>query len=397
MPLNDRQIKNAKPSDKPYKLTDGGGLHLVVTPAGGKLWRLKYRIDGKEKLLSIGKYPAVALIEARQAAEDARRMMAAGRDPAAAKQQAKAERAAALANTFQAIAGQWHAANLHRWKPNHAARIVDGLNNDVFPHIGSQPIDGIGVADIKAVIERIAGRGAASYAEKMRQWLAAIFRHAAMLELTDRNPAAALQGFLAIPQTRHMPALPREELPEFYRRLLLADIDHKNRLAMLLIMLVFVRSTELRGAEWGEIDFQAATWTIPAHRMKRPRLHIIPLADWPLELLRELHGLTGQGRFLFPSRTATNGYISENTLGKIINGMGYKSKANPHGFRSLASSVLNEQGFNPDAIERQLAHVEGDKIRAAYNRAEYMDERREMMQWYSSFLRQRYEAAKVML
>lgn len=393
MPLNDRQIKNAKPADKTYKLSDGGGLYLAVTPAGGKLWRLKYRIDGREKLLSIGKYPAVSLVEAREAANNARSILAAGQDPAAAKQAAKAERAAALANTFQAIATQWHAANLHRWKPNHAARIVDGLNNDVFPHIGGHPVTGLGVADIKAVIERIAFRGAPSYAEKVRQWIGAIFRHAAMMELTDRNPAAVLQGYLPKPPTRHMPALPREELAEFYSRLLLADIDHKNRLAVLLVMLVFVRSAEIRGGEWQEIDWQAKTWTIPAHRMKRPRAHVISLSDWALELLQELHGLTGQTPYLFPSRIKADGFISEGTLNSIINKLGYKGTATPHGFRSLASSLLNEQGFNPDAIELQLAHVEENKIRAAYNRADYADERRNMMQWYSDFLKQRYSKA----
>ncbi len=174
MPLNDRQIKNAKPTDKPYKLTDGGGLHLVITPAGGKLWRLKYRIDGKEKLLSIGKYPTIALIEARQAAEDARRMIANGQDPAAAKQEAKQAKQAAMLNTFASLAMQWHAANIHRWKPIHAARIVKDLEKDVFPHIGQRQLDEISVSDVKALIERIAARGAYVSAEKVRQWIGAV-------------------------------------------------------------------------------------------------------------------------------------------------------------------------------------------------------------------------------
>lgn len=245
MPLNDRQIKNAKPTGtgKKAKLFDGGGLYLEVTPAGGKIFRLKYRIDGKEKTLTIGKYPAVSLSEARQAAENARRLLSDGQDPAAAKQQAKQERRAALLNTFSALTRRWNTDNLHRW------------------------------------------------------------------------------------------------------------------------------NTELRGGRWTEIDFQAATWTIPVERMKHEKTapkppHTVPLSDWALELLQELQDLTGNTPYLFPSRTKQDGHISENTLGKIMNGMGYKGIATPHGFRSLASSILNEQGYNPDAIERQLAHVEENRIQA---------------------------------
>ena len=192
-----------------------------------------------------------------------------------------------------------------------------------------------------------------------------------------------------------MPALPREEVTEFYRRLDMADIYPQNRLAVMLVMLVFVRSTELRGGEWSEIDWKSKTWTIPASRMKRPHIHTVPLSDWTIELLRELHEQTGQGRYMFPSRINADGYISEGTLNNIINSLGYKGQATPHGFRSLASSLLNEQGYNPDAIERQLAHIESNRIRAAYNRAEYTEERQAMMQWYSDWLKARYEQAKL--
>ena len=393
MPLNDRQIRNAKPAAKPYKLADGGGLYLAVTPAGGKSWRLKYRIGGKEKLLTIGKYHAVSLIEARQAAEMARADLAKGADPAAAKQQAKAARQAALRNTFEAVARRWYADNLHRWKPNHAARLLAYLEKDVFPAIGGEPIDAIRVNDIKSLLADVLARGAINTAEKIRDWIGAVFDYAAMLEITDRNPARALKGFLPKRQTEHMPALPREELTEFFRRLLLADIKQQNRIAVLLIMLLFVRNTELRGGRWAEIDYEARLWTIPAERMKRPRVHTVPLAAWPLELLRELHALTGNTPYLFPSRTNAEGFISNMTLSRIIGRMGYKGIATIHGFRSLASSVLNEAGFNRDAIERQLAHVEENRIRAAYNRADYMAERREMMDWYADFLRRHYQAA----
>ena len=399
MPLNDRQIKNARPADKAYKLNDGRGLYLQVTPAGGKLWRLKYRISGKEKLLSIGKYPDISLVEAREAAENARRMIAQGQDPAAMKQQAKQERRAALLNTFAHVTKAWHEKNIMRkgWKPNHAARVWRYFETDVFPVIGEMPINEIGKKEIKAILDKVTERGVSETAEKIRQWIGAVFTYAGFEELTDRNPAALLQGYIKLPETRHMPVLPREELTEFYRRLILADCKQSNRICIMLIMLCFARNKEIRGGQWKEIDFERKIWTIPAKRMKRPREHIIPLSDWVIELLNELHDQTGSTPYLFPSRTAADGYISENTAGKIINGMGYYGIATPHGFRSLASTILNEQGYNRDAIEIQLSHVDKDRLRATYNHADYMAERTKFMQWYSDLLRGHYREALAML
>ena len=400
MPLNDRQIKNAKPAEtgKKTKLFDGGGLYLEITPAGGKVFRLKYRIDGKEKTFTIGKYPTISLVEARQAAENARRLLVSGQDPSEAKQQEKRERQAAALNTFESIARRWHIDNLHRWKENHAARVISDFEKDVFPAIGEIQITEISVSDVKAVISAIIARGATVTAEKVRQWIGAVYQYAAMLEITDRNPAAVLRGHFEQAKTDHRPALPREELTEFFHRLILAEIEPQNRIALILNMLTFLRSTELRGGQWNEIDFDAAMWTVPAQRMKHEKTapkppHAVPLAGWTLELLAELKELTGNTPFLFPSRTKTDGFISDATISRIIERMGYKGRVTPHGFRSLASSVLNEQGFNPDAIERQLAHIENNKIRAAYNRADYLNERKEFMQWYSDFLRERYNQA----
>ena len=397
MPLNDRQIKAAKPADtgKKIKLFDGNSLYLEVTPAGGKIFRMRYRIDGKDKDFTIGKYPAVSLVEARQAAENARRMIAQEQDPSAMKQQAKQERKTALLNTFANVTKAWHEKTTKRksWKPNHAARVLRYFETDVFPIIGETPINKIGKKEIKAVLDKVTERGVSETAEKIRQWIGAVFTYAGYEELTDRNPAALLKGYIEPTESKRMPALPREELPEFYRRLILADCEQQNRICVMLIMLCFARNKEIRGGQWQEIDFKRKTWTIPANRMKRPRDHTIPLSDWAIELLNELHAITGETPFLFPSPKSETGYISENTAGKIINGMGYYGIATPHGFRSLASSVLNEQGFNPDAIERQLAHIENNKIRAAYNRADYLNERKEFMQWYSDFLRERYNQA----
>jgi len=400
MPLNDRQIKAAKPSDtgKKAKLFDGGGLYLEVTPAGGKVFRLKYRIDGKEKTFTIGKYPTISLVEARQAAENARRLLVSGQDPSEAKQQEKRERQAAALNTFEAIARRWHSDNLIRWKENHAARVLRYFETDVFPVIGEMPIQEIRVSDIKTVLDGVMTRGVNNTAEKIREWTGAIFDYAVMLEVVETNPAYSLRKYIPAKQTDHRPALPREELTEFFRRLILAEIEPQNRIALILNMLTFLRSTELRGGQWNEIDFDAAMWTVPAQRMKHEKTapkppHAVPLADWTLELLAELKELTGNTPFLFPSRTKTDGFISDATISRIIERMGYKGRVTPHGFRSLASSVLNEQGFNPDAIERQLAHIENNKIRAAYNRADYLNERKELMQWYSDFLRERYNQA----
>ena len=398
MKLNDRQIKNAKPAEKPFKLNDGKGLYLYINTSGGKLWRFDFSHNGKRKTLSIGKYPTISLVEARQAAENARRLLVSGQDPSEAKQQEKRERQAAALNTFEAIARRWHSDNLIRWKENHAARVLRYFETDVFPVIGEMPIQEIRVSDIKTVLDGVMKRGVNNTAEKIREWTGAIFDYAVMLEVVETNPAYSLRKYIPAKQTDHRPALPREELTEFFRRLILAEIEPQNRIALILNMLTFLRSTELRGGQWNEIDFDAAMWTVPAQRMKHEKTapkppHAVPLADWTLELLAELKELTANTPFLFPSRTKTDGFISDATISRIIERMGYKGRVTPHGFRSLASSVLNEQGFNPDAIERQLAHIENNKIRAAYNRADYLNERKEFMQWYSDFLRERYNQA----
>lgn len=390
MTLNDRQIRNAKPQEKPYKLADGGGLYLYVTPKGTKSFRLKFRFDGKEQVLTIGKYPHVSLSEARAMAETAKTQIAQGINPAAQKQAEKQQAQEAALNTFAAVAKEWHRVSTPRWKPHHAVRVWRYMETDVLPHIGSLQLDEIRVSDIQALLERVMARNVGNTAEKIRQWIGAVYEYAAQRELTERNPAKRLKGFVEKRETVHRRALPLSELEAFYQRLQEARIDHANRIALLLLILTFPRSNELRGAQWGEIDFQAAVWTIPKERMKMKREHKIPLSAWSLELLHELHAITGQGTQLFPSRTKIGGYISENTLNKIIERIGFKELTTLHGFRSLASSTLNEKGFNPDAIELQLAHQPNDKIRAAYNRADYWQERVEMMAWYGGLLRGHY-------
>ncbi|XXQ67449.1 tyrosine-type recombinase/integrase [Neisseriaceae bacterium B1] len=293
----------------------------------------------------------------------AKQQIAQGINPAAAKQEAKQECIKAAQNTFHNIVLAWYEAKLHRWKDDNAQRIFRQLESDVLPYIASKQIDALSVSQIKSVLDRITQRDALSTAEKVRQWIGAIFDYAAMLEMMDRNSAHALKTYLPKVQTQHRQALPAAMLQEFYYCLELGNIEAQNKIAIMLLMLVFVRNTELRAAQWEEIDFQVAGWTIPVARMKHEKtkpkpLHKILLADWTLELLQELHKLTGDTPFLFPIRTNANACISEAILMHIVGRLGYKG-------------ILNEQGFNVDAIEWQLAHVENNAIRAVYNRADY--------------------------
>ena len=369
--------------------------------AAGSYGGLTFRIMAKENTFTIGKYPTISLVEARQAAENARRLLVSGQDPSEAKQQEKRERQAAALNTFESIARRWHTDNLHCWKENHAARVLRYFETDVFPAIGAMSIQKIRVSDIKAVIDGVMARGVNNTAEKIREWTGAIFDYAVMLEIVETNPAYSLRKYIPSKQTDHRPALPREELTEFFRRLILANnIERQNKIAIMLVMLVFVRNNELRGGQWQEVDFKNKRWIIPAERMKHEKMKpkpalCVPLSDWAIELLQELHTLTGHSRFMFPSRTSVNRHISENTLGKIINEkLGYKGRATPHGFRTVASSLFYENNFNGGAIETQLAHVEEDKIKGAYSYlADYMPQRIELMQWYSDYLRERYNQA----
>ena len=397
MTLNDRQIKNAKPAAKPYKLADGGGMFLQVTPAGGKLWRLKYRIDGKEKLLSIGKYPAVSLSEAREAAENARRLIAAGQDPSAAKQQAKRERKTATANSFEKIAREWHQNQMPRWTPTHTTRVLHSLETDAFPILGKYPVTEIKAPLLLEAVRAIEERGVPETAARVLQRIKAVFNYAIQTGRAAENPAFALSGVIVREKVKHQPALPQSGITEFYRRLIREPMRQENRIAMMLIMLTFVRAGNIRFAEWEEIDTGKRLWAIPAEKMKMRAAHIVPLSDWALEILESLYPITGYSRYLFPNYKDGSKPMSENTLSYAMGRMGYSGIATPHGFRSLATDVLNENGFPPDVIERQLAHAEQNKVRAAYHRTEYLPHRVEMMQWYSDYLRERYNQARAMI
>lgn len=386
MPLSDTAIRNAKPKDKAYKLTDGGGLFLMVQPTGGKWWRYRYRFGGKEKLLALGTYPDTGLAEARERHATARKTLAAGNDPNEVKKEAKRQLAILSANSFEAVAREWHEKRRHAWTPKHAAQVLVRMEKDVFPRIGYRPIAEVTAAELLAVGRAIEERGAMEIAHRALQCCGQVFTYAIITERAERNPAADLRGALKPVKKKHYAYLQADELPEFLAKLEEYDGSVQTKLAMWLLLLTFVRTTELRGALWSEIDFDKAEWRIPAERMKMHDPHIVPLSRQALEVLKELQPITGHWQHVFPNQHKPASFMSENTLLYAIYRMGYHSRATGHGFRATASTILNEHGFRSDVIERQLAHAERNNIRAAYNHAQYLKERREMMQWWADYL-----------
>ncbi|AAQ58327.1 tyrosine-type recombinase/integrase [Chromobacterium violaceum] len=388
MPLTDTAIRNAKPREdgKPAKLADGGSLFLWVMPNGAKYWRMAYRFDGKQKTLAFGVYPTTSLKDAREKREAARKLLAAGTDPNAAKKEQKRERQLTVENSFEIVAREWYDKQLPRWTDDHAVRILDSLKADAFPDLGKLPVSQLTAPVILDTIRKIEKRGAVETAQRVLQRISAVIRYAIQTGRAVHNPATDLTGAIRAKKVEHRPALPRGELREFYRRLAAEPLYIPTRIAMHLLMLTFVRPGELRAARWEEFDEERAEWRIPAERMKMREPHLVPLSRQALELLKELRPLTGKSALLFPAVTDLKKPMSENTLGYAMGRMGYKGTATPHGFRALASTVLNEEGFDPDIIEKQLAHAERNKVRAAYHRAEYLEERRKMMQWWAEFL-----------
>ncbi len=382
--LTDTAIRSAKPREKPYKLADGGGLYLLINPNGSRWWRLKYRVDGREKLLSIGVYPDVPLKDAREERDEARRLLAKGVDPG---EKRKSEKSAQV-DTFEAIAREWFAKFSAGWAAGHADKVFRRLELFVFPWLGARPIRGISAPEVLTCLRRIEARGTLETAHRTHQHCGQVFRYAVATGRAERDPCADLRGALPPATKQHLASI--TDVPRVGA--LLRSIDgyagtEVARCALKLAPLVFVRPGELRGAEWSEFDLAAAEWRIPAERMKARVQHIVPLSKQALGLLQELQPLTGSGRFLFPSARTSQRPMSNNTLNAALRRMGYTTgDMTAHGFRSMASTLLNEQGWSRDAIERQLAHGERDEVRAAYNYAEYLPERRKMMQAWADFL-----------
>jgi integrase len=394
MALTDTAIKKTRPADKPFKLYDGRGLYLLVQPNGAKYWRLKYRFSEKEKVLALGVYPEVTLAEAREQCLQARKLIGKGVDPVAAKQAAKRQHQAQCGHSFENIAREWHAKQ-GRWTADHAHRVLSSLEKEIFPWIGAKPIGEITAPVIVDVVGRVEKRNALDVASRVLQRISSVYRYAIQTGRTTYNPAAELAGSLKTRKVTHRAALSRAELPEFLSKLQVYDGQPLTRLALNLVVLTFVRSRELRGARWEEFDFERAEWRIPAERMKITAEHIVPLSRQAIAILDELQPLTGSYELVFPNQNNLTKCMSENTLLYAMYRMGYHSKATVHGFRATASTILNEMGFKADVIERQLAHAERNKVRAAYHRSEYLDERRKVMQVWADYLDELVSGANV--
>ena len=397
MSKKDIVFRNAKTKDKAYKLPDEKGLYLYIKPNGSKFWRFKYRFAGKEKLLSIGMYGDVSLSDARDAVEEARKLLAKDIDPGLVKQSNKRIKKEATENSFEKIAREWHAkrttshkksTNKKIWTTKHAERILTSLEKDIFPYIGSKPINEITAPDLLTILRRIENRGAIDTAHRAHQNCSQIFRYAIAIGKAERDIAIDLRGALEPVSQQHYATITK---PEEIGTLLRAINDYQGyfptKCALQLAPLLFVRPGELRNAEWREINFIKREWRIPAEKMKMRIEHIVPLSDQAITILQQLHPLTGNGKYLFPSVRTLSRPMSNNTLNGALRRLGYtKEEITPHGFRSMASTLLNEQGFNRDAIERQLSHGERNTVRAAYNFAEYLPERKKMMQSWAEYL-----------
>lgn len=398
MPLSDTQIRHAKPSVHPtdptkngrsYKLADGRGLFLLVTPQGGKWWRFKYRHEGKEKLLSLGTYPDISLKEAREKRDTARKQLANGIDPASHRKALKRAKSEANANSFEVVAREWFAKQQSHWKDSHASKVIRRLEQDAFPWIGSRPISDLEPSDLLEVLRRVESRGTHETAHRLLQNFGQIFRYAVATQRAKRDQAADLRGALSPAKEIHYPSLKQpHQIGQLLRAIDGYQGQFQTKIALLLAPLVFVRPGELRKAEWAEIDFNNAVWRIPPHKMKMGEEHIVPLARQALSLLTELKSVTGQYRYLFPGQRTPTRPMSENTLNAALRRLGYsKEEMTGHGFRSMASTRLHEEGLFPsEVIERQLAHGERNTVKRAYNHAQHLPKRKEMMRWWADYL-----------
>ena len=391
MSLTDTRIRNAKPKSKPYKLSDGAGMYLLVKPDGARYWRLDYRFAGKRRTLALGIYPIVSLSNARSRREDARALLAKEIDPGVAKKASKRNAKLTSGNTFEAIAREWIANQRNRLATRYTALLLARLQADIFPQIGSRPITDVDAPALLEMLRKVERRGVIETARRLRQLCGQVFRYAIVTGRAQHDPSADLRGALKSPgRPRGHKAMPLDEVPIFMHALGAYDGDARTRLALRFMVLTFARTTELRSARWPEfenLDGNEPVWRIPAERTKMKREHLVPLAPQALAVLRELRGLPGSDAslFLFPS-ASREGCMSNNTMLYALYRLGYHGRATVHGFRAMASTALNEMGFRPDVIERQLAHQEKNAIRAAYNRAEYLNERRTMMNQWAVFL-----------
>jgi len=397
MPLTDTAIRNAKPGEKPAKIFDERGLFLLVTPAGGKWWRLRYKFDGKEKLLSLGVYPDTSLKDARTRRDDARKLLANGIDPGENRKAVKAARQVRAANSFEVVAREWYAKQAPNWAEHHGDRIIRRFERDIFPWIGGRPIADVTAPELLAVVQRIESRGALETAHRALGNCGQVFRYAVATGRAQRDPSGDLRGALPPVKGEHFAAVTE---PEQAAQLLRTLDGYQGTLtvacALRLAPLVFVRPGELRAAEWADIDLDAAEWRY--HIKKTGTDHIVPLATQAVAILRELHGLTGTGRYVFPGARSNGRPMSDNAILAAMRRMGIgKDEMSGHGFRAMARTILDEvMGFRPDLIEHQLAHAVRDPNGRAYNRTAHLPERKKMMQAWADYLDKLKDGADVL-
>ena len=385
MTLTDTRIRNAKPSEKSYPLSDGGGLSIVVNPNGSKLWRLRYRIAGKENVYAIGKYPDIGLAQARAERDAAKKLIKQGVHPARQRKLERARQVSEHANTFETIAQEWMDNHADHWTPRTFEQRKRILERDVFPIIGSLPVSQVTPAHVLDIIKRVEKR-APTMAVRANQSIGAICRHAIATLRSNSDPTQPLRGSLKPRQTQHHKSLSQNEIPAFMQALEAYPGHYSNKVALHLMWLTLVRTNEILNAQWNEFDLEIALWRIPAQRMKMKAPHTVPLSRQAVKLLRMLQAVTGTSEYLFPNRSHLHKPASQGVLWKAIARMGYQGRFSPHGIRATGSTILNEMGFRPEVIERQLAHKERNEVRAAYNQAEYLAERREMMQTWADLM-----------
>lgn len=388
MPLTDTAIRSAKPREKQYRMTDGQGMCLLIKPSGKKYWRLDYALHGKRKTFAIGSYPAISLKKARIERDNARALVAEGIDPVHYRQQTKDRQKDIASNTFEALALEWLAKQEQAWSTGHARTVISRLRRDLLPWLGSRPIKGITAPEILTVLRRIEGRGAGETAHRCKTIVSQVFRYGIATGVADRDPAADLRGALAPTRPKKMAAITDpEKVAELLKAISGYQGDIVTRCALKFSAMTFGRPGEIRHAEWSEINWIKKQWSIPAEKMKMDRDHTVPLSDQALDVLREIHPLTGQGKYVFPSLRTGSRPMSNNTVLAALRRMGFtKEEMTPHGFRSMASTLLHENGWEHEIIELQLAHSRRDKVSAAYDRSRRLPERKQMMQWYSDYL-----------
>jgi integrase len=388
--LTDSKLKNAKPDARPYKLVDGQGLHALVQTSGSVLWQQRYRFEGKERTASHGSYPLVSLLEARKKRDELKKLLLEGLDPAKVKRQRSANGGFSLGETFKEIADTWHKQWSEVRSPRHAAYVRRRLEGDVFPVIGDLPIASLRPLDVVKVIKAIEARGAVDIAKRAYQTIGAICRYAVAHGLMDRDPTRDVKpsDILISRRSTNYARVDVKELPELLRAVEAYQGTSTTRMALKLMALTFVRTGELIAARWTEFDLSEAVWRIPAERMKMRTEHIVPLSRQAIETLQTLQVISGNAELLFPGDRNRKKPISNNTLLKALERMGFKGRMTGHGFRGLASTVLHENGFDHAHIEVQLAHQERNRISASYNHALYLKQRTVLMQWWADYLDQ---------